>query len=314
MTNEINKKLFDACSYLNLEEIKSALQKGANINAINDSGETPLANAIAYYWVVDMESNRKYTDDEHDALKKSNYAKLVPIVDFLLENGADINLFENDGIPPIVRAYYTNTPELVKYLLEKGANPNVNCYRNEPSEKDYCSTILSCINELFYEEYDDKAKEIERIVLQYGGRLYHFGYNPIKREYTGRTFIEIWPTPDCIFYDSGSYTCGDYKTLHIEINENEYADIDISSVKGWEQWHQEIVDDYYGKKYKKTEKEWNEWFDRGLVLAKQLATILPKNVDLYYLYNNKPIFCSRQDGSKYWNQNGERILVEQHHC
>ena len=81
MTNEINKKLFDACSYLNLEEIKSALQKGANINAINDSGETPLANAIAYYWAVNMESNRKYPDEEHDALKISNYAKLVPIVD-----------------------------------------------------------------------------------------------------------------------------------------------------------------------------------------------------------------------------------------
>ena len=105
---------------------------------------------------------------------------ILEIDDFLLENGADINLFGNGGIPPIVAAYYTHTPELVEYLLQKGANPNVNCYKDDPIEKDYCCTILSCINELLNEEYDDKTKEIERIVKQYGGRLYPFRYNRVK--------------------------------------------------------------------------------------------------------------------------------------
>ena len=310
MVREFENELFDACSYLDLERIKYALNKGADINSINHNGETPITNAIKFYWATDLDQYKKYSDKEYDAIQKVNYEKLIPIIDYLLDSGADINLYGDGGLPPIVAAYYTNTPELIEYLLQRGANPNVNCYSYEDKlEEDYCSTILSCINELLAEEYDDKAKEIERIVKQYGGRLYHFGYNPIKHEYTGRAFIEIWPTTNSIFFDSAFNRIGNNETLRIEIHENEYVNIDISSVKGWKEWHKEIVDDYYGKKYIKTDKEWDDWFNRGLILAREVKKLLPENVDLYYLYSVKPVFATRKDGSKYWKQTGERILV-----
>lgn len=115
-----------------------------------------------------------------------------------------------------------------------------------------------------------------------------------------------------LFEDSAYDSCGDYKTLHLEVADNEFIDIDISSLEdGWKQWHQEFIINYYDDKSEKTETEWDAWFDRGLMLAKQLKKLLPANVDLYYLYDSKPIFRTRKDGSKYWNHwDGERVLIE----
>lgn len=45
-------------------------------------------------------------------------------IDFFLESGADINHISNiDGLTPLHAAVLMNDPELVKYLLSKGADP-----------------------------------------------------------------------------------------------------------------------------------------------------------------------------------------------
>ena len=307
----LDKELFKACCNLDLAGVKKALEKGANINAINHWGETALSNAVEDYYLVGMLNDVNYTADEYKEFEENNYRKLIDIVDFLIEQGADINLFGYDGKPPIVSAYYTHSSRLVEYLLKKGANPNVNCYLTDKIEEIYSSTILSCIFGDMPEEYDETEREIERIVKQYGGRLYYWGYNPIKREYVDRAFVEFWPTENTLFLDSAYDSCGDYKTLHIEIRENVFVDIDISSINGLQDWHEEFIKDYYDDNSGKTDEKWNVWFDKGLELAKCVKALLPNNVDLYYLYDSKPIFLTRKDGSKYWNQwDGERILVE----
>lgn len=308
---DLDKELFKACRNLDLAGVKNAIEKGANVNAIDDCGETALNDAVDLYSCVGMLNDVNYTEDEEKEIEENNYCKLIAIIDFLIEHGADINLFGYEGNSPIVSAYHTHSPRLVEYLLKKGANPNVNCYLTDKMEEIYCSTILSCIFEDLPEEYDEAEREIERLVKQYGGRLYYFGYNPVKREYTGRTFVGLWPTKESLFEDSAYDSCGDYKTLHIEISENNFVDIDIYSVKGLQDWHQEFTMNYYDDKSVRTDEVWNAWFDRGLELARCVKALLPNNVDLYYLYDSRPVFRTRKDGSKYWNQwDGERILVE----
>lgn len=44
-----------------------------------------------------------------------------PIIDFLLERGADVNIEDDDQDTPL---YVAETPELARYLVEKGANPS----------------------------------------------------------------------------------------------------------------------------------------------------------------------------------------------
>lgn len=305
---EHSEELFKACDRLDIDGVKAALNKGVKINAMDRYGNTALTRAVEYYYEAGVSYDKGYTDEELDHIKEQNYNKLIPIIDYLLDNGADINLYGHDGMTPVVEAYYSHSPELVEYLLMRGANPNVNCYLMEHFEAEYCSTILSCIYDEI-DELDESDKKIESIVKRYGGRLYHFGFNPAKYEYTGRTFLGIYPREEDIFLDAAFECCGDYKTLHTEIAENEFVDIDISSIEGWEQWHREVIEDYYEKKYQKTNDEWDEWFDRGLELAKQLKALLPDNVDLYYLYNNKPVFNTYSDGIKRWNRDGERILI-----
>ena len=302
-------ELFKACGELNLNGIKLALAKGANINAFDDFNETPLTSTIRHYSLVGM-SVEECKNEKYELFEKTNYAKLLPIIDYLIDNGADIDLFGYDGQTPLLAAYYEHSVPLIEYLLKKGANPNVNCYLTDITDENlYRSTILSCI----YSDCDsdDVDYEIECLVKQYGGKLYNFGYNPVLRKNTGRAFVRIWPTKGTLFEDYAYDSCGDYRALHLEVADGEFIDIVISSIDGWEEWHKEVIEDYYEEKNIKTEAEWDEWFNRGLLLAKQLKKSLPENVDLYYLYDCKPIFRTRKDGSKYWNQwDGELILIE----
>jgi ankyrin repeat protein len=303
---EYDEELMKACFNLDIDGVKRAVEKGANVNALNDMDETPLTR------VVDACRDRfaydDYTEAEREWVDNEYYHKQLPIIDYLLEQGADINLFGYNGDSPLVAAYYTRSIRLVEYLLKRGANPNVNCHLTDSTDEVvYCSSILSHIDY----DYDDYKVEIESIVKQYGGRLYYFGYNPIKREYSGRAFVLFHPTQNSLFCDSAYDDCGDSQALHIEISENEYINIDISIVEGLENWHQEFINHFYNNTSNKSDEECRDWFDRGLELAQKVKLLLPDNVDLYYLSNSTPLFQIRSDGSKQWTYyNGEHILVE----
>ena len=56
-----------------------------------------------------------------------NAYKLDEIKD-LVDNGADINKADNKGCTALMRAAYIGIPELVKYLLEKGADKTMKDY------------------------------------------------------------------------------------------------------------------------------------------------------------------------------------------
>ena len=85
----------------NIEDIKEALNNGANINIKNNYGETPLHFAIVF--------NRS-----------------IKIIELLLEKGANINIQDRNGNTPLYFAISINKPiEIIKFLLEKGAKPNI---------------------------------------------------------------------------------------------------------------------------------------------------------------------------------------------
>ncbi len=306
--NKYDKELIEACSNFDIEGVKRAVERGANVNTLSNMDETPLTQAIGMY--NDCFAYKDYTETEREVIENENYHKLLPIIDYLLKQGADINLFGYDGDSPLVAAYYTRSTRLVEYLLKKGANPNVNCHLTDSAnESIFCSSILSIIYYL-YSDDDGIGEDIKRVVKQYGGRLYYFGYNPIKKEYSGRAFVVFHPTENALFLDCAYDNCGDSKTLHIEVSENEFVDIDISTVTGLEEWHQEFINLFYNNSDRSDEK-WRDWFDLGLKLARKVKLLLPDNVDLYYLRDSNPLFIIRNDGSKQWNYyNGKHIWVE----
>jgi hypothetical protein len=98
--NEVSndQKLLEASKNGNLEEVKKAINNGANINAKNNYGATPLHLAC--------------------------YNGYLEIVECLVENKAEINAKNNDGYPPLHLACDKGHLDIVKYLIKNGANIN----------------------------------------------------------------------------------------------------------------------------------------------------------------------------------------------
>ena len=92
-----DEKLFSSIIERNFEGMKEALGEGANVNARNDGGQTPLQMAIFY--------------DGGDN-----------IIDTLLAaQGLDVTIADNQGYTPLHMAVMKKNVRVVNELLEKGA-------------------------------------------------------------------------------------------------------------------------------------------------------------------------------------------------
>jgi len=90
-----------------LEAVKKLITKGGDINAKSAiDGETIFHRALNL--------NIEEISDE--------------VIIYLIENHQpDLNEHENDGITPLYMAMIENRVELVKYMLSKGADPEIKC-------------------------------------------------------------------------------------------------------------------------------------------------------------------------------------------
>ena len=99
----LNSELLKAAKEGELSRIKTILEKGADVNAKGNFGDTPLHHATHY------------------AAANCN----IEIVRFLIEKGADVNSETGLGDSPLAIAAESNNVELCKFLMEKGANVNI---------------------------------------------------------------------------------------------------------------------------------------------------------------------------------------------
>lgn len=91
-------------SQVKLQLVKLLLNSGANVNAADETGFTPLMSA----------ATAKMTSTE-----QSNAVIL------LLSSGANINAQDKNGTTALMYAVLDNKPALVKLLLENGANESI---------------------------------------------------------------------------------------------------------------------------------------------------------------------------------------------
>jgi hypothetical protein len=90
--------LFEAIELGDKGLINTLLQKGENVNATLESGETPLFAAVR--------------------------SKNLDITKLLLEKGAKVNVADRSGETPLMLAARTGNLEIAKLLLDKGAEIN----------------------------------------------------------------------------------------------------------------------------------------------------------------------------------------------
>ncbi|MEW6110274.1 MAG: ankyrin repeat domain-containing protein [Nitrospirota bacterium] len=94
----LEKQFGRAVAAGDIENVGTLLDQGADVNAKNKEGETPLMVA---------------------ALERR-----LEMVKFLLDRGADINLKDNVGATALIYSAMEGSVEIMKLLLDRGADPD----------------------------------------------------------------------------------------------------------------------------------------------------------------------------------------------
>lgn len=278
--DSLDDMLSEASFRQDYELMEMLIKRGANVNSLNERGESPLQRVVEYSWAIDDDINSEETtplDSNEHRLKQTKKC-----IDLLLDNGADIDLFGYDGMQPLACAYYDHSVELVKYLLDKGSNPNYNSYLmdNEfwPRLKNVRCTILEVINDDLYEEYDDTEKVIEKLIREHGGRQFTWDYDPLNYENIHKYFIKL-ALGKKLFCDNANWYIGDFSYIDVEHEDGSIERIDISMIKGLKDWQEVNC----------TAREWisKEQYDIGYRLAKEVLKVLPDDVALFYQPTSK---------------------------
>lgn len=98
---EIDKQLFQAVSERKVQKINEALQNGADINAVDEGGKTPLMNAI----------NNSFVN--------------MNVVDALCTRKTNLNAQDNDGYTALMYAACNGISAAIQKLLELGADADI---------------------------------------------------------------------------------------------------------------------------------------------------------------------------------------------
>ena len=311
---ELDDILLQACFNWDEALIKHTIQKGANVNCLDDSGESVLQKAIEYYKHHNIPIDNDYSQDELKKIEINNEQRCKEIVDLLLSHGADINLFGSDGMPPLICAYYQKSPEMIKFLLERGASPNANCYLQDnqywPLLKNTRSTILAEIDGELPEEYDDTEREIENIIRNSGGREFVFGFTPWDYENVNKYVIQILPSyteDNGVFYDNSGWKIGSTEQIIIEDRDGKQTPIKLKTCsEKLAQWNMDFQTNRTNIHY-----DWLSWKERGYELAFQVAKQLPDDVALFYLYNNDKVVRTYSESDVlYLERKGDPIRIK----
>ena len=79
----------------------------------------------------------------------------------MLSLGADINFFGYDGINALQVTSYTHNPKLMKYLLSKGANPNINYFLEDGDYSIISSALDNILSDYGIEINEDEKTNLD---------------------------------------------------------------------------------------------------------------------------------------------------------
>ena len=144
---ELDKQLAEIAPDGNLAAVKELLARGANLNAVNEEGETGFTRAVMFSRDLDY-------------------------LDALIQLGANPDVPASQGGTPLTLAVMGNNFLLVRILLEAGANPNTLAFLEDSPQTaldtaygDYCAQ-------------DKKSEEmnldaIVQLLIEHGAKCRH---------------------------------------------------------------------------------------------------------------------------------------------
>ncbi|XP_072766909.1 protein fem-1 homolog A-like isoform X2 [Anoplolepis gracilipes] len=127
----------------NLEVIKCLIAHGADVNAVSDSGSTPVRSAC---FMTHMDIVSYLVENGADILKANynggtcliNSIQSVELCTFLLEHGADVNATDIQNKTALHYAIQEHRFRTTKLLLEHNADPHLRSRHNDDALQTAC--------------------------------------------------------------------------------------------------------------------------------------------------------------------------------
>lgn len=114
----------------NIDLMRLFISRGADINRMNDAGETPLilaawrGNLAAVQWLLERGARLNAPHRHWSALHYAVFAGHTEVADYLMAQGADIDALSTNGSSVVMMAIYEGREDMARKLIEKGADPH----------------------------------------------------------------------------------------------------------------------------------------------------------------------------------------------
>lgn len=129
--NELNEKLLEASEKGVFESVVELVDSGANLNAIDQDGDTPLLLTIAEgnigiakYLIEHGADPVQLNTNKDSFLHVAIYSENIECVEFALSIFPYIDVSNCEGLTPLNYAIENNDQEVFEYLVSKGAYIN----------------------------------------------------------------------------------------------------------------------------------------------------------------------------------------------
>ena len=117
--------------------------------------------------------------------------------------------------------------------------------------------------------------------------------------------MELYKTSE-VFWDSCNEQIGNCNTLQIEREDGLMETIDLTGISGLKEWVEQFRVNYNDMSY-----DWMAWRDRGLIIAREIAKLLPDYVTLHYLRDSEnKVFRQADDKSCMYYSGNDPIIIK----
>jgi ankyrin repeat protein len=108
----------------NVERVQSLISGGADVNAKNNEGETPLHGAILSDYLARVDELIEATNTHVDADYELRQKFVLDMVKLLITHGAEVNAEDNYGGTPLHDAVLCGYRDVAELLINNGADVN----------------------------------------------------------------------------------------------------------------------------------------------------------------------------------------------
>ncbi len=141
-TENQNTNKFSKNQAAALEKVKWLINHGANPNATNSFGDTPIYNAVnfRYFDIVDflIDHGASTNINRNNGKTLLHLTESPALVLKLIKLGADVNARTNEeGLTPLHMAAFSGNLEKMKILVENGADVNIKDYDSHLTPLDW---------------------------------------------------------------------------------------------------------------------------------------------------------------------------------